>query len=880
MAGPAGSPPTDTEGRLVQVLPCPRCVRPSRRAALGGVLLLLCLSGTSASPAEDAQGGGGKKKAEQLAVKYQQWLDDVELLITTAERAAFLDLEKDYQRDGFIYRFWEARNPYPGSSRNEFRQKWEARLEEARHEYGTLNDDRARMFMLHGPPQTVTKTDCGMLFWPLEIWQGYSGDNIHGSLLLLFWQRGAGGNYRLWRHEDGYQQLLSSRDVGAATTQTLQDFERTVRYYCRVEGETVLRAILEAQRQQRSHESDLIDAAPPPRDREWLNSFRIASTDLLPGAPTLTARLELKFPHPDHTLGRRTVVQGFVWVPLREAVAAQLGNQRAYNFLLNGEVLRGSELFESFRYRFDLPTASLDGDQLPLIFERVLPAGEYTLILRGEDLHSHREFRDERPLIVPEVEESAGSAASDPTARGATSGAAADAARAALAQASARLKILVPEGNLFSGPLRIEAEATGEAIRKVAFLLDGKEMLSRNRPPYSVELNLGDLPREHEVRAVAYDATGQAVASDTLALNPPKQRFAVRLLEPRPGSAHRDHVEVRAEVRLPDGASLDRLELYLGEERAATLYQPPYTQTVPLPRRGGASFVRAVAYLADGSAVEDLAVINAPDVAERMEVRLVELYSSVVDAAGRPVRDLQQSDFKVFELGKEQQLLRFEPVHDLPLHVLIAIDTSASMLRSLPQVQTAVFSFVEHIVKPKDQVALVTFNEVPHLRTPFTAEVRGVAGALAGLNAEGGTALWDSLVYALSYMKGATGQSALLLFTDGGDHLSHLRFEEALDFARRSGIVIYSVGVQVPLLDLPERNHLSKLASETGGRAFFIDSASELDAVAASIEEELRARYLLAYQSRNPPRPGEFRPVAVKVAGDGRQVKAIRGYYP
>jgi VWFA-related protein len=202
------------------------------------------------------------------------------------------------------------------------------------------------------------------------------------------------------------------------------------------------------------------------------------------------------------------------------------------------------------------------------------------------------------------------------------------------------------------------------------------------------------------------------------------------------------------------------------------------------------------------------------------------------------------------------------------------------MARSLPQVEQAVLSFAQHTLKARDQAALVTFSDSPLVRVPFTADVASLAGALAGLNAERGTALWDSLVYALSYMKGATGQSALLLFTDAGDHLSHLKFDEALEFARRSGIVIYAVGMQIPRLDLGERNRLARLAAETGGRSFFIDTAAELDAVAASIEDELRARYLLAYQSQQPPRAGEYRPILVRVARPGLQVNALRGYYP
>ena len=291
--------------------------------------------------------------------------------------------------------------------------------------------------------------------------------------------------------------------------------------------------------------------------------------------------------------------------------------------------------------------------------------------------------------------------------------------------------------------------------------------------------------------------------------------------------------------------------------------------------------MRAVAYLADGTAAEDLAVINAADQVEKLDVRLIELSAAVFDRSGRPVSTLGAHDFAVFDGGEPQTLLRCERVRDLPLHLLFAIDTSASMAASLPQMQQAALAFLQRTMTPKDRAALLSFSDSPVLRLPFTSDLRVLGGALAGLNAERGTALYDSLVYGLSYMRGVEhGQSALLLFTDGGDHMSRLSFDEALEFARRAGIPIYAVGARVPRLDLAGRGRLAKLAAETGGRSFFVDSAAELDGVYAQIEDELRSRYLIAYEPSAALRAGEFRPVEVRVAGAGLRVKTARGYYP
>jgi Ca-activated chloride channel homolog len=858
-----------------------------KRRALGlawmatAVVVMGLAAGTLPSSAGDG--------AAQLAPRYRQWLEDVALIITARERKTFLALAKDYQRDGFIQRFWEARNPYPGTVHNSFKEQWEARLERARESYGNIIEDRARMLLLHGPAQSVFKTDCMLALWPLEIWHYDIGERIPKDLYLTFSQPFASGPYRLWRPQDGYFQLV--RAGGSNSNKVTDDYFAFIRFLrdnCQPDMPTIMRGVFSGQQAEDLHLFNWLDMPPPPRDPEWLQTFGSLSTDLAAGARELAARVEIEFPD---KLSGRTVVEGSVLVSAAAATATQLGDHRSYNFLLHGEVLRDAALLESFRYRFEVPVASVAGETIPLTFERSLWPGEYVLILRLEDLASHAGFRDERPLTVPRLETARAAPGGDPRLAGKERQAAAGSGQpgppagsvgspaAVGAAAAATVKLVPPEGNLVSGAVRIDAEVGGEAISKVAFFLDGKEMLSKTRAPFSVELNLGELPRAREVRAIGYDAAGNEVASDTLRLNAPRQGFAVHLVEPRPGARASGRIGARAEVNVPDGATLERVELYLGEDRVATLYQPPYAQSIPLPRGAGSGFVRAVAYLADGSSCEDLVLFNTRDFAAKVEVRLVELYATVIDGAGRPVVGLTQGDFKVYEDGVEQPIQRFAQVKDLPINVVLLVDTSASMARSLGQVQKAALSFLERTLTPKDKAALISFNDAPLLRAPFTNDLPTLAGALAGLNAERGTALFDSLVYALSYMKGAHGQEALLLFTDGDDRLSRLSFEKTREFARRSGIAIYTIGAQIPRLDVQDRSRLGKLAEDTGGRAYFIDSAAQLGGAYQAIEEELRARYLLVYQAPAEAGGAAFRAIEVR-AGAGREVKTLRGYYP
>lgn len=831
--------------------------------------LLVLAAGTPPSPAGD--------KAPQLREQYIKWLEEVEPLLTKAERRAFLALRQDYQRDGFIKRFWESRDPYPETTRNEFQIEYQRRLDRARSEYGNLTEDRARTLLAQGEPSSVLETDCGLVLWPLEIWRYQGGDRKLGNFTLIFYQPAAAGRFRLWRYQDGFQELQALFDSTAAVVSNdYGDFLYTVERTCGALAREILAAIASVRVGDQFHVSDHAQRPPKARDSEWLETFRTYSTELPPDVDKLGAEVKVSFPARD---GARTVVQTLVLVPSAGATPLVLGERRSYSFLLTGEILREDELFESFRYRFDLPIgdeAAGGKDTLPLAFDRLLRPGDYTLILRLEDTQSKRAFREERKLAVPA--EVAGPAMSTEVA------AALDAARAEVAEpssgaeAAAGIRLLPLGEDLLTGPVRISAAVTGSGIARVTFLLDGKAALTKARPPYEVELNLGSMPRSHQVRVVGLDAAGAEIAADTMEINAAPQRFAVRLVEPR-GGTYQGSVPARAEISVPDGAELDRLELYLNEDRIATLYQPPWAQSIPLPPSAGAGYVRAVAVLVDGLETEDLALINAPGAQARMDVRLIEVYAAVADAAGRPVGGLGQEAFRLLEDGVEQEIVRFEQVRDLPIHLVLALDTSASMAKSLPEVQRAALLLLQRTITAKDRAALVTFSDTPSLAVKFTSDLPELSTALAGLNAERGTALYDAVVFGLSYLRGVRGAQALVLLSDGSDRASRVSFEDAVEFARRGGVAVYTIGAQIGRTNVTARSKLCKFAEETGGSCHFVEAASELDAVYAQIESELRSRYLLVYQPARGTEPGDFRRVEVR-AGSGLEVKAMRGYYP
>ena len=837
------------------------------------VLALATLLAVAPAPTTLAK----KTKVKDLPLKYRTWIEEVDFLIRKAERQAFLSLEKDYQRDAFIRDFWRARDPYPETAKNEFQDRWYAQREEALIQFKDYSDDRARVWTIHGEPDGRKQADCLGLTWPMEIWVYQKRGRLPERFHILFYQPFGGGPFKRWIPLDGFENILSrSRTAERGGTEDREQFFQILQTGCPVEWRLVLGAVVMTESQDATGGNIVVEYAPPVKDTEWLDTFLSVSTDLddenLDGTPRerLSAELGLGFPAP---YGQRTLLQGVLAVRTEAALTTEiLTGQPIYSFLLTGEILRGEELFDSFRYQFDLPEAEVAEGIAPLVFERALRPGDYRLILKLEDQNGGGQLRLEEAVEVPLIE---ARAEVDPAVD-----AALEAAKEELAEEKARVEIVPPEGDVLTGNLRLEANASGAGVRKVRFLMDGKALLTKTRPPYSVELLLGDLPRTHEVAVVALDAKGQEIARDELTLNAGSQRFTVRLLEPKPGSRHAVSLTAEAEVQVPDGRKLEKVELYLDEQRVSTLFQAPFRQPLRLAPGGQTQVVRAVAYLTDETSAEATALINAPGYTEDVQVRMVELYAAVLDRSGRPVADLAKDEFEVKDGAVAQTLARFERVSDLPIHAVMLLDTSASMAESLPQAQRAAAGFLEATLTPKDRAAIITFSDRPLLVAKFTNDLQALAGALSGLRAERGTGLYDSVVYGLQYLKGIRGQRALMLLTDGSDRASRFSWSETLEFARRSGVTVYSVGLGIGKLNVEARTRLGRLAEETGGRPFFIESAEELSEVYSQIQEELRARYLLAYQPSGIESGGDFRPVKVEVTRPGLTIETIKGYYP
>jgi Ca-activated chloride channel family protein len=286
-----------------------------------------------------------------------------------------------------------------------------------------------------------------------------------------------------------------------------------------------------------------------------------------------------------------------------------------------------------------------------------------------------------------------------------------------------------------------------------------------------------------------------------------------------------------------------------------------------------------------------------PDVIEsgdtiRINAELVQLHVRVIDRNNRPINDVPQNAFHVFEDGVAQSIETFSR-EEVPISYGLAVDTSGSLRSQLQSVIDAGKTII-NANKPGDETFLVRFISSDKIETvqDFTASKELLQDGLDSFYVEGGqTAIIDAVYlsaeHVSEYKKGDEGdrrRRALIVITDGEDRNSFYKQEQLFSKLREEDVQIFVIGFvneldkEAGLIRKSPREKavqlINKLATETGGRAFFPESIADLPQIANEIIRDLRTQYVIAYNPTNKTQDGSFRAIKVNVdqpnSGDKR----------
>jgi Ca-activated chloride channel family protein len=269
----------------------------------------------------------------------------------------------------------------------------------------------------------------------------------------------------------------------------------------------------------------------------------------------------------------------------------------------------------------------------------------------------------------------------------------------------------------------------------------------------------------------------------------------------------------------------------------------------------------------------------------RVSVDLISLNVTVTDARSRFVTELLQKDFAVYEDGISQEISVFSR-EDLPIRMVLMMDTSASMDERLGFAQEAAVNFVE-TMKADDLTQVMEFGSKQNVLQPFTDDTEKLARAIRTTQAGGTTALYNALYVALKELnrrREDIRRQAIVVLSDGEDTSSLVTFDQVMELTKDTDVVIYTISLRKPTARrgraFSEAEHvLKKLAEETGGQWFFPGEIQELASVYERISMELKNQYNLGYISKNPKRDGSWRRVVVQTAIPDLIVRTKLGYY-
>jgi VWFA-related protein len=286
------------------------------------------------------------------------------------------------------------------------------------------------------------------------------------------------------------------------------------------------------------------------------------------------------------------------------------------------------------------------------------------------------------------------------------------------------------------------------------------------------------------------------------------------------------------------------------------------------------------------------------------------------------VLDLKQADFQVFEDGVEQKVQYFSAPANLPLRFGILIDTSSSARARLKFEKEAAMQLGYYVLthNPTHQGFLMTFDHGPDVIQDYTLNPDDLTTALDGLQAAGGTALFDAIIEACQKnLLAAPGpgipRRVLVVFSDGEDNLSKHSLEQTVDVALRADARIFAVSSNGYGMNAPGDDVLKRLVEQTNGRMYSplndlpstafatgyisrhqleesqnsvyapgtgqytAELALAMTKALEAIGDELTNQYAIGYTSSNNRMDGKFRTVEIRTRRDNVEIRTKKGYY-
>jgi VWFA-related protein len=279
----------------------------------------------------------------------------------------------------------------------------------------------------------------------------------------------------------------------------------------------------------------------------------------------------------------------------------------------------------------------------------------------------------------------------------------------------------------------------------------------------------------------------------------------------------------------------------------------------------------------------------------------VAVYTTVTDASGRLVPDLQKESFEVYDNGTRQTISTFASEVQ-PITLVMMLDRSLSMLSNFTLVEKAAGALIDGLL-PADKARIGSFSDRVQLDPrDFTSDRQSLYLILrTELQPAGPTPLWNAVGVAMTALLHQEGRRVVLVFTDGMDRplngsAHNVTLKDVVKRAEQENVMIFGIGLagsqpfgfgprggfggyrsrgRGGVEDKPDPG-LEKLALASGGGYFELTATRDLSATFARVVDELHRQYLIGFVPQKLD--GKTHALEVRVKGDGFAARARKSY--
>ena len=198
---------------------------------------------------------------------------------------------------------------------------------------------------------------------------------------------------------------------------------------------------------------------------------------------------------------------------------------------------------------------------------------------------------------------------------------------------------------------------------------------------------------------------------------------------------------------------------------------------------------------------------------------------TVTDEKGRFVSNLEATDFKIYDEGKEQTVTYFSRERSQPVVVGFLLDLSSTNRLHWDKFREAAQDLVSNLLPGDKRFSgyLITYSSEAELAVDTTQDAEKIMDRIRKLKPGGGAALFDSIYMACTRRSLIQGEPIeprriLIVIGDGHDNASQKSLREVLELAQRKYVTVYAMSTRAFGFDAAGDANLQKLCGDTGGR--------------------------------------------------------------